>query len=80
LAAASAIALAAWEKVREIDKLGLKHGMKLAAISGVHGVITDAQIARVREPAPVARGRRKAGAGRRRDGTSTRRASRHVAP
>ena len=27
-----------WEKVREIYQLGLKHGMKLAAISGVNGV------------------------------------------
>jgi predicted amino acid dehydrogenase len=44
-----------WEKVREIYKLGLKHGMKLAAISGVHGVITDEQIARVRELALAAR-------------------------
>ena len=26
-----------WEKVREIYKLGLKHGMQLAAISGVNG-------------------------------------------
>jgi predicted amino acid dehydrogenase len=38
-----------WEKVREIYKLGLKHGMKLASISGVNGVYTDADIARVRE-------------------------------
>jgi hypothetical protein len=30
-----------WEKVKEIYKLGLKHGMKLAAISGVKGVYTD---------------------------------------
>ena len=36
-----------WEKVKEIYKLGLKHGMKLAAISGVGGVYTDEQIARV---------------------------------
>jgi len=38
-----------WEKVREIYKLGLKHGMKLAAISGVNGVFTDEDIARVRK-------------------------------
>ncbi len=44
-----------WEKVREIYKLGLKHGMKLAAISGVNGVITDADIERVRELALAAR-------------------------
>jgi predicted amino acid dehydrogenase len=36
-----------WEKVKEIYKLGLKHGMKLAAISGVKGVYTDEDIARV---------------------------------
>lgn len=38
-----------WEKVKEIYRLGLKHGMKLAAISGVDGVFTDEDIARVRE-------------------------------
>lgn len=37
-----------WEKVKEIYKLGLKHGMKLATISGINGVYTDAQIARIR--------------------------------
>ena len=36
-----------WEKVKEIYKLGLKHGMKLAAISGVNGVYTDEDIAKV---------------------------------
>ena len=36
-----------WEKVKEIYKLGLKHGMKLAAISGVKGVFTDKDIAKV---------------------------------
>ncbi len=36
-----------WEKVKEIYKLGLKHGMKLSAISGVKGVYTDDDIARV---------------------------------
>jgi predicted amino acid dehydrogenase len=44
-----------WEKVREIYQMGLRHGMKLAAISGVHGVITDEQIERVRELALAAR-------------------------
>ena len=36
-----------WEKVKEIYKLGLRHGMKLAAISGANGVHTDEDIARV---------------------------------
>ncbi len=36
-----------WEKVKEIYKLGRKHGMKLAAISGVNGVFTDEAIAKV---------------------------------
>jgi predicted amino acid dehydrogenase len=43
-----------WEKVREIYRLGLKHGMKLAAISGVNGVFSDADIARVRKLALAA--------------------------
>lgn len=38
-----------WEKVREIYKMGLKHGMKLAAISGVNGMFSDADIRRVRD-------------------------------
>ncbi|HPX37449.1 MAG TPA: dehydrogenase, partial [Mycobacterium sp.] len=38
-----------WEKVKEIYRLGLKHGMKLAAISGVNGVYTDEDLARIRE-------------------------------
>ncbi|GAB2741418.1 dehydrogenase [Nocardioides pakistanensis] len=37
-----------WEKVKEIYELGLKHGMRLAAISGVHGVFSDDDIALVR--------------------------------
>ena len=50
-----------WEKVREIYKLGLKHGMKLAAISGVNGVFTEEDFERVRvlaasEEAPQAEG------------------------
>ncbi len=49
-----------WEKVREIYKLGLKHGMKLAAISGVNGPFTDDDIARVRELALAARARQAA--------------------
>jgi predicted amino acid dehydrogenase len=38
-----------WEKVKEIYRLGLKHGMKLAAISGVNGVFSADDIARIRE-------------------------------
>ncbi len=55
-----------WEKVREIYKLGIKHGMKLAAISGVNGVLTDKDIARVRKLALAARARQAAPAPRRR--------------
>jgi predicted amino acid dehydrogenase len=44
-----------WEKVKEIYKLGLKHGMQLAAISGVHGPYTDDDIRRVRDLALAAR-------------------------
>lgn len=38
-----------WKKVKEIYKLGLKHGMKLSAISGVNGALTKDDISRVRE-------------------------------
>jgi hypothetical protein len=41
--------------VKEIYRLGLKHGMKLAAISGVNGVFTDEHIAKVVELAKAAR-------------------------
>ncbi|GAA1151031.1 dehydrogenase [Nocardioides aquiterrae] len=44
-----------WEKVKEIYRLGLKHGMKLAAISGVNGVFTPEQIAAIRARALEAR-------------------------
>ncbi len=37
-----------WEKVKEIYKLGLKHGMKLASISGVDGVLNPEDIKRVK--------------------------------
>jgi predicted amino acid dehydrogenase len=47
-----------WEKVKTIYKMGLKHGMKLAAISGVNGVFTDDDIARVRDLALEARANR----------------------
>ena len=46
-----------WEKVREIYRLGRKHGMKLAAISGVNGPYSDADIRRVRRLALAARAR-----------------------
>ncbi len=46
-----------WEKVREIYRLGRKHGMKLAAISGVKGPFSDKDIHRVRELALSARAR-----------------------
>ncbi|HET7763015.1 MAG TPA: dehydrogenase [Phycicoccus sp.] len=45
-----------WEKVKEIYQLGLRHGMRLAAVSGVNGVYTDEDFARVRELALAARG------------------------
>lgn len=38
-----------WEKVKEIYRMGLKHGMKLATISGVNGVFTPDDISRIRE-------------------------------
>ena len=45
-----------WQKVKEIYKLGIKHGMKLAAISGVNGVFSDADIAEVARLVKEARG------------------------
>ncbi len=44
-----------WPKVKEIYKLGLKHGMQLATISGVNGVFTDEDFARVSRLARAAR-------------------------
>ena len=38
-----------WKKVKEIYKLGLKHGMKLAAISGVNGVYRQKDIDKIRD-------------------------------
>jgi hypothetical protein len=49
-----------WQKVHEIYKMGLKHGMQLAAISGVNGVFSDEDIAKVRELALAARARQAA--------------------
>jgi len=37
-----------WEKVKEIYRLGLKHGMRLAAICGVNGVFTDDDLETIR--------------------------------
>ncbi|HMO46524.1 MAG TPA: dehydrogenase [Rubrivivax sp.] len=53
-----------WPKVHEIYKLGLKHGMQLAAISGVHGEFSDEDIARVRRLALAARARQARAAGK----------------
>jgi predicted amino acid dehydrogenase len=50
-----------WEKVKEIYQLGLRHGMKLATISGVNGVFEPEDIARIRELALEARGRQATG-------------------
>ncbi len=47
-----------WQKVREIYQMGLKHGMKLAAISGINGVFSDEEIARVKQLALEARGQK----------------------
>ena len=44
-----------WPKVKEIYKLGLKHGMRLASISGINGVYTDEDIASIRDLALAAR-------------------------
>ena len=43
-----------WPKVKEIYRLGLKHGMKLATISGVDGAYTDDDFDRVRSAALAA--------------------------
>jgi predicted amino acid dehydrogenase len=72
-----------WEKVKEIYKLGLKHGMKLSAISGVNGVFTDEDIAKVVALAKKARltwkGSSTAGTGSRR-GSRSRAATAAPAP
>ena len=44
-----------WERVKEIYRLGLKHGMKLATISGINGPFSDEDIAAIRERALAAR-------------------------
>ena len=50
-----------WQKVKQIYRLGIKHGMQLAAISGVNGVFSDEDIAKVRERAVAAREAQAAG-------------------
>jgi predicted amino acid dehydrogenase len=52
-----------WERVREIYRLGRKHGMRLAAISGANGPFTDADFRRVRRLALAARAKAAAGEG-----------------
>ncbi|MDJ0770334.1 MAG: hypothetical protein QNJ12_16165 [Ilumatobacter sp.] len=47
-----------WPKVKEIYQLGLKHGMKLATISGVNGPYTDEDFERIRTAALAARAER----------------------
>ena len=44
-----------WEKVSEIYKMGLKHGMRLASITGIEGMLTDKDFERVRALALRAR-------------------------
>ena len=46
-----------WEKVKEIYKLGIKHGMKLSSISGVEGPLSNEDIARVKAQALLKRGK-----------------------
>ncbi len=45
-----------WEKVKEIYKLGIKHGMALSSISGVDGPLTQEDISRVKAQALKQRG------------------------
>ncbi len=43
-----------WEQVKEIYRLGLKHGMKLATISGINGPITEQDFDAIRDRALAA--------------------------
>jgi predicted amino acid dehydrogenase len=52
-----------WEKVKEIYQIGLKHGMKLAAISGVNGIYSDEDLARIRDLALARRAEMAAASG-----------------
>jgi predicted amino acid dehydrogenase len=38
-----------WDTVREIYRLGLKHGMRLAAVSGVEGFFSEEDISKIRK-------------------------------
>jgi predicted amino acid dehydrogenase len=49
-----------WPQVKEIYRLGLRHGMQLATISGVNGPYTDEDFDRVRTAALAARAERAA--------------------
>ena len=51
-----------WERVKEIYALGLRHGMRLATISGVNGVYTPQDVARIRELALQNRAAHRVGA------------------
>ena len=51
-----------WERVKEIYRLGLKHGMKLATISGVNGPFTEQDVREVRNRAIAARAATQVGA------------------
>nr|MDA8403335.1 hypothetical protein [Desulfobacteraceae bacterium] len=44
-----------WEKVSEVYKMGLKHGMKLSGISGLEGILKPDDFVRVRDLARMAR-------------------------
>jgi predicted amino acid dehydrogenase len=46
-----------WEKVKEIYKLGIKHGMKLSSISGVDGPLSEEDISRVKAQVLMKRGK-----------------------
>jgi predicted amino acid dehydrogenase len=46
-----------WDNVREIYRLGLKHGMQLAAISGVDGIYSEEEIVRAKALAVKERNR-----------------------
>lgn len=59
-----------WQKVKEIYQMGLKHGMKLAAISGVNGVYSDADIAEVTRLAKEARKEKKIGSSKKKRSAS----------
>jgi sugar phosphate isomerase/epimerase len=67
-----------WEKVREIYRIGRKHGMKLAAISGVNGPFSEADIRRVRKLALAERAKHALPA--KRTGTAKRTVARRPSP